>query len=165
MKLYFKKNKGFTLIELLVTISIISLLSSIVLTTLSNAKSTAKDAAAKAGVREFEKLLQMEYNDNGNYDYLQSYAWVPTSSCSSLFSSSSTYVVQARNICSNILSNTYASSVWPGSSIMFYSLSGASSHDSQKYSIMVLLSSGKWFCVGSSGISDNVTDWWTSPYP
>ena len=71
-----QKNKGFTLIELLVVIAIISLLSSIVLSSLNSARAKAKDAAVISGVREFEKLLALEYSENNSYDYLNPQSWL-----------------------------------------------------------------------------------------
>jgi prepilin-type N-terminal cleavage/methylation domain-containing protein len=63
-----KFTKGFTLIELLVVISIISLLSSIVLTALSDARAKSRDAQRIRSLTELRTALQMYANDNnGNY--------------------------------------------------------------------------------------------------
>jgi prepilin-type N-terminal cleavage/methylation domain-containing protein len=150
-----KHKKGFTLIELLVVISIISLLSSIVLTTLGSARNKAKDVAVKQGVREFEKLLQLEYQETGDYSNLQSCAWIPVSAqnCDSMFAGSN-YRVQAVNICNNILSNGNKE-MWGG-----YALFICNSIDAySRYSIMASLRNNKWFCAGNSGSSDNVYYW------
>ena len=59
-------KKGFTLIELLVVISIISLLSSIVFTALSGAKTKARDAARVTSVQEIAKaFILIADNNNG----------------------------------------------------------------------------------------------------
>jgi prepilin-type N-terminal cleavage/methylation domain-containing protein len=60
-------KKGFTLIELLVVISIIGLLSSIVLSSLSDARKKARDTAKIRAVLEMRTALQMYFSDNGSY--------------------------------------------------------------------------------------------------
>jgi prepilin-type N-terminal cleavage/methylation domain-containing protein len=54
-----KKEKGFTLIELLVVISIISLLSSIVLASVQDARNKAKGTAFRQHVGEFIKAVEL----------------------------------------------------------------------------------------------------------
>lgn len=60
-------KKGFTLIELLVVISIISLLSSIVLTTLSEVRTRAQKSAKKQTVLQIEKAIEAYRVDNGSF--------------------------------------------------------------------------------------------------
>jgi type II secretion system protein G len=60
-------KKGFTLIELLVVISIIAMLSSIVLSSVSSAKSKANDATIIQNVKQFKTALEMYRNDYGVY--------------------------------------------------------------------------------------------------
>ena len=43
--------------------------------------------------------------------------------------------------------------------ILIYMELGNSVSNSTKYSIMSVLSNGKWFCLGSSGVSNNVYYW------
>lgn len=61
------KDLGFTLIELLVVIAIISLLSSVVLASLSGARSSARDARRLQDMKQIQTALEMYYNNNGQY--------------------------------------------------------------------------------------------------
>jgi type II secretion system protein G len=61
-------KKGFTLIELLVVISIIGLLSSVVLASLNNARSKARDSVRMAQTQQVRKALEMyAIDNNGTY--------------------------------------------------------------------------------------------------
>jgi prepilin-type N-terminal cleavage/methylation domain-containing protein len=58
-------NKGFTLIELLIVISIIGMLSSIVISSLSSARTKAKQVAAKGEMRRLTDTIQVAAGDAG----------------------------------------------------------------------------------------------------
>lgn len=62
-----KLSAGFTLIELLVVISIIGLLSSVVLTSLNDARAKARDAQRVSDIGQIRLALQLYYEDNENY--------------------------------------------------------------------------------------------------
>jgi prepilin-type N-terminal cleavage/methylation domain-containing protein len=60
---------AFTLIELLVVISIISLLSSVVLSSLSGARKSARDARRASDFNELRKAVQAYLTDNTTTGY------------------------------------------------------------------------------------------------
>ena len=62
-------NKGFTLIELLVVISIIGILSSVVLTSLSNAREKAKVARVKQETRQLLLAFELYNAEFGGFPY------------------------------------------------------------------------------------------------
>jgi len=64
---FFRKNKGFTLIELLVVIAIIGMLSSVVLVSLSSARSKSRDAGRIASAKQLQTALELYYSENGHY--------------------------------------------------------------------------------------------------
>lgn len=155
-----RKNKsGFTLIELLVVVSIIGLLSSIVLASLSSARTKAQDSAIKSQVLQFRTLMELEYNTTGSYTNLNK-GWVGMGSinrtCSNLGYAGS-YGTKAVDMCTSIFNaivNKTENNIY----------TGVNTDNSRSYSIMARLSSGFFFCAGSSGrTSDqgNGTDGWT----
>jgi len=150
-------RRGFTLIELLVVIAIIGVLSSVVLASLNTARTKARDAAVKTGVRQFATLMQLEYSDTGSYAALQGYGWDYTAAnCNDSFSGN--YAVNARQICANIVEN--AGAMYVGTNI----------NNSTMFSIFAPLpgsaAQGYYYCIGSSGaVSVNGTgnNGWVSP--
>ena len=67
-----KIKRGFTLIELLVVVSIISLLSTVVLASLKDAREKAIASKTRAEFEEFIKALELYKADNGFYPYQDS---------------------------------------------------------------------------------------------
>lgn len=64
MKFFNKKKKGFTLIELLVVVSIIGLLSSLVLSSLMDARKKGRDARRKEDLQQLSNAIGLYQNDN-----------------------------------------------------------------------------------------------------
>ena len=60
-------KRGFTLIELLVVISIISLMSSVVLTALQDARGRSRDAKRIETLIQVQRALELYYHDNNQY--------------------------------------------------------------------------------------------------
>ncbi len=60
-------KKGFTLIELLVVIAIISVLSSIVLSQLNEARAKARDARRISDLKSIQTALELYRTENGEY--------------------------------------------------------------------------------------------------
>jgi len=61
------KNKAFTLIELLVVVAIISLLSSVVFSSLKDARLKSRDAQRKMEFNQVEKALYFYFDKYGHY--------------------------------------------------------------------------------------------------
>jgi len=64
---FVKKTKGFTLVELLIVIAIIGILSSVVLSNLSGARTKAYDAKVQAQLSNIRQSAEIYYISNVNY--------------------------------------------------------------------------------------------------
>jgi type IV pilus assembly protein PilA len=64
-----KLNKGFTLIELLVVIAIIGILSSVVLASLTTARSRGQIAAVQSQLSNMRAQAELYYSTTGNNSY------------------------------------------------------------------------------------------------
>lgn len=60
-------RRGFTLIELLVVVAIIGILSSVVISSINQARSKARDTKRISDVRQIQNALEMYFADNGYY--------------------------------------------------------------------------------------------------
>jgi prepilin-type N-terminal cleavage/methylation domain-containing protein len=61
------KNKAFTLIELMVVIAIIGILASIILASVSKARSQGRDGVRKQNLSQLSLVLETYYDANGHY--------------------------------------------------------------------------------------------------
>ncbi len=130
-----KKTQGFTLIELLIVIAIIGILSSIVLVSLSSAKTKARDTRIKSETKNLSVLMHRQFADTGTYAALQ-VGW-------NVCTFSGTYAAEAQTLCNDILA------LIGGAGNRFYT--GNSVSLINNFSVMARLSDGDYFCVGSSG--------------
>lgn len=64
---YFKKSRGFTLIELLMVISIISLITSVVLASITEARQKSKIARAQSDLIQLRNAIYLMQEDTGSW--------------------------------------------------------------------------------------------------
>jgi len=67
MILHNQSKKAFTLVELLVVISIISLLTSIVLASLNDARAKARDVRRLTDMKAIQTALELRFSDTNSY--------------------------------------------------------------------------------------------------
>ncbi len=75
MELIYKRHSGFTLIELLVAITILAIVSSIGLTTYSNAQIVARDAKRQQDLKAVATALVVYYQSQATHAYPARTTW------------------------------------------------------------------------------------------
>ena len=125
-------NKGFTLLELLVVIAIIGILSSVVISSLSSARSKANDAKVKSQLSNIRGAAELYFNSKLNYG-------TSTNSCSGGMFQDSVSGLQSLTLSAN----------YPvGENTIVCNSNGSA------YAVADNLSAtGTWWCVDSSGKS------------
>jgi prepilin-type N-terminal cleavage/methylation domain-containing protein len=119
-------QRGFTLIELLVVIAIIGILSSVVLASLSTARSKGKDAAVKSSMNSMKAQAELSLNSSGAY---------PTDLCTVAIGSLMTAVnAQVPTTSAADCDVATGGTAW---------------------AVGVTLNDGKFFCADSTGFSGN----------
>ncbi|MES2214371.1 MAG: prepilin-type N-terminal cleavage/methylation domain-containing protein [Patescibacteria group bacterium] len=129
-------SRGFTLIELLVAISIIGILSSIIMGSVTRARSKGHDAAAKADLGNIRAQAILYYDNNA-----QSYGTADTA-CSSL---------------SNVFDPTAANNIAAQVSAAEGAVNNTATcaNDDVTYAVAIPLLSGDVWCIDSTGYASS----------
>ena len=144
-----KLNKGFTLIELLVVIAIIGILSSIVLASLSTARSKGTAAKVAGELSSMRSQAEIYYGNQSpnSYGPVITKATVCSTSGSNLLSTGNSGIGTLLNDVAGINGST--------TTITTCAVGGTSETNASSWAVATVdpSTSGTFYCVDSSGVS------------
>lgn len=141
-----KLNRGFTLIELLVVIAIIGILSTIVLASLSTARTKGEDAAIQSTLQGMKTQAELYYSNSSNYGTLAAATTLTACSAANTIFSSVSGTGTLTTMIAGVKQRTTAGALncSPGTAA-----TGAIS----AWAVEAPLKAGGFFCVDSVGNS------------
>lgn len=106
-----KLRSGFTIIELLVTISIIAVLTSVVLATLSNTRSRARDASRFIAINQIRYAMELYFSKCGTYIVKQNCTGTAYGSSGFGWFNYASYAGSAGSVAQGLVDNGVASNI------------------------------------------------------
>lgn len=165
--------RGFTLIELLMVVAIIGILSSVVISSMRDARLKAADAEVRQQAIQLRTLMELERSNTGSYAGIKSGNNGPTfknagDRCTAGFTSSQ-YSAKGTEICAELVSAATSAGGCTTGCVYF---GNTSPNSNERYTITAYLPyesskvapNVRYLCIGSSGnqsISVGGTGGWT----
>jgi prepilin-type N-terminal cleavage/methylation domain-containing protein len=140
------KKSGFTLIELLVVVAIIGILATVVLSSLGTARDRAKDAAIKSILSNMRAQAELQYD--GDYNDICD---AGTKSGDMFREAYAKGIGEETGWSICIDQDGQKGGVAPDGSLTTRSSGSGIGTNGNIWAVSIVLSTGRWFCVDSSG--------------